>query len=155
MILQTEAFNFFPVVLCFFFKRMCLRPTSGLWAHAVHSPGAVGKALPLAVCRRFTAATAPTTMPHGFLLRHQDLLQEFLRLRATRKAIPESFHSCHQMLICHGWHIYLEPERTWTHTWYNFFNDCKAQRSQRDSLWASSNQPSAPLPKKNKKSDSM
>ena len=151
IILQTEEFSFFPLVLCFFFKSMCLRPASSLWAHAVHSPAEVslGKALPIALCRKeivilLSSCSSSKHSSSWFSTRTSGSATKNLwDSGPPGRAIPEGFHSCHQMLIC-PWLTHLPwCWKNHGHTHAGFLSECKGQIDTAQT--ASSNQPSAPL----------
>ena len=149
IILQTEEFSFFPLVLCFFFKSMCLRPASSLWAHAVHSPAvSLGKALPIALCRKeiviFLSSCSSSkhssswfsTRTSGSATKNlwdsgppgEQFLKAFTAATRCWSAMANTFT--------------LRLKKAWTYTcWFSEW----VQRSNRHSPTASSNQPSAPL----------
>ena len=149
IILQTEEFSFFPLVLCFFFKSMCLRPASSLWAHAVHSPAvSLGKALPIALCRKeivilLSSCSSSKHSSSWFSTRTSGSAtknlwdsgppgEQFLKaFTAATRCWSAMANTCTLML-----------KKSWTYTcWFSEW----VQRSNRHSPTASSNQPSAPL----------
>ena len=149
IILQTEEFSFFPLVLCFFFKSMCLRPASSLWAHAVHSPAvSLGNALPIALCRKeivilLSSCSSSKHSSSWFSTRTSGSATKNLwDSGPPGEQFLKAFTAATRCWSAMANIFTLMLKKSWTYTcWFSEW----VQRSNRHSPTASSNQPSAPL----------